>query len=310
LSIFFLGGTVSPSGGAAARTASATPGRTALVVDSGSDINDLIDDVLTSEGWSIQRVPDNQAILTIAATEPFDLIITGAKTHGPEDLELLREIRCVRPHQRLIILTEQWTPGDVIAAIREGAFSYLSAPFERYPLLEMVRNAMASSCWDDGIEILSATPDWVTLMARCDSVTADRLVQFLGGVREPVLPENDREAVVQAFREILLNAMEHGCKFDSNQYVEISFLRTRRAVVCRIKDPGQGFSLEELRHTAISSPAGDLISHTLVREEQGLRPGGFGLMMAKKLVDELIYNEQGNDVLLIKYLHPRASQVA
>ena len=59
----------------------------------------------------------------------------------------------------------------------------------------MVRNAMASSCWDDGIEILSATPDWVTLMARCDSVTADRLVQFLGGVREPVLPENDREAV-------------------------------------------------------------------------------------------------------------------
>ena len=147
-------------------------------------------------------------------------------------------------------------------------------------------------------------------MARCDSVTADRLVQFLQGVREPVLPQADRDAVVHAFREILRNAMEHGCKFDPTQHVEISFLRTRRAVVCRIKDPGQGFSLEELRHAAINSPAGDLISHTLVREEQGLRPGGFGLMMAKKLVDELIYNEQGNDVLLIKYLHPGASQVA
>jgi hypothetical protein len=34
----------------------------------------------------------------------------------------------------------------------------------------------------------------------------------------------------------------------------------------------------------------------------GIRPGGFGLLLSKKLVDDLIYSEQGNDVLLIKYL--------
>jgi anti-sigma regulatory factor (Ser/Thr protein kinase)/CheY-like chemotaxis protein len=299
---------VTPS--AVTPTASRTAERTALVVDSGPDINNLIDDVLTGEGWGIKRVSDNQALLPLAAADPFDLIITGAKSHGPEDLELLRKIRGVRPHQRLIILTEEWTPGDVIAAMREGAFSYLSGPFERYSLLEVVQDATESPCWDDGIEILSATPDWVSLMARCDVVTADRLVQFLRGVREPDLSEGDRDAVISAFREILLNAMEHGCKLDPNQYVEISFLRTRRAVVCRIKDPGQGFSLEEVRHAAINSPAGDLMSHTVIREEQGLRPGGFGLMMAKKLVDELIYNEQGNDVLLVKYLRRDASRVA
>jgi len=280
---------------------SPAPERSALVVDSGPEVNDLIDEVLTSEGWSIQRVLDNQAALSFAV-EPFDLIITGAKTLGPEDLELLRKIRRVRPHQRLIILTEQWTPGDVIAAMREGAFSYLSAPFERHSIVELVRQALDSPCWDDGIEILSATPAWVSLMARCDRVTADRLVQFLRGVREPDLPEPDRENVIYAFREILLNAMEHGCKFDPSQYVEISFLRTRRAVACRVKDPGEGFSLEEVRHAAINSPAGDFFSHIAVREEQGLRPGGFGVMMAKRLVDELIYNEQGNDVLLVKYL--------
>jgi hypothetical protein len=33
-----------------------------------------------------------------------------------------------------------------------------------------------------------------------------------------------------------------------------------------------------------------------------MRPGGFGILMAKKLVDELLYNEQGNEVLLVKYL--------
>jgi anti-sigma regulatory factor (Ser/Thr protein kinase) len=38
------------------------------------------------------------------------------------------------------------------------------------------------------------------------------------------------------------------------------------------------------------------------REARGLRPGGFGILMAKGLVDDLYYNEQGNEVLLIKYL--------
>ena len=105
-----------------------------------------------------------------------------------------------------------------------------------------------------------------------------------------------------------MNAMEHGGNFDPSQYVEISFIRGRRAVACRVKDPGQGFSLEELRHAAINSPAEDLFRHAIVREAQGLRPGGFGLLVAKKLVDELVYNDKGNDVLLVKYLHQITSQ--
>jgi anti-sigma regulatory factor (Ser/Thr protein kinase) len=39
------------------------------------------------------------------------------------------------------------------------------------------------------------------------------------------------------------------------------------------------------------------------REAQGIRPGGFGILMAKELVDDLLYNQQGNEVLLIKYLN-------
>ena len=170
----------------------------------------------------------------------------------------------------------------------------------------MVRAAMASPCWDDGIEIFSATREWVRLAARCDVTTADRLVQFLRGVRDPDIPEG----IICAFREVLLNAMEHGGHFDPSQHVEISFIRARRVVACRVKDTGNGFSLEELRHAAINNPADDLLNHVAVREARGLRPGGFGLLLAKKLVDELIYNEQGNEVLLVKYVDPAMSQPA
>jgi len=276
------------------------PQKTALVVASGDDIDELLASVLATEDWNIQRAVDNQDALSLARTKMFDLIITGLKTRGPEDLELLRLIRGARPHIRLIILTDEWTPGDVIAAMRQGAFSYFSAPFEPSALAQMVRAAMAEPCWDDGIEILSATPAWVRLTARCDLLTANRLVQFLHGVGG--IPQADKDQIISAFREILINAMEHGAHFDPSQHVEISFIRSRRAIACRVKDPGQGFSLHELRHATTGTSLEDLFNSVAVREEKGLRPGGLGMLLAKKLVDELIYDEKGNDVLLIKYL--------
>jgi DNA-binding response OmpR family regulator len=284
--------------------AAPTTEKTALVVESGRDIDELLTSVLASEGWRIQRVVDNQHLLALAGAKPFDLIVTGPKTHLAEDVELLRKIRSARPHVRLIILTDKFTPGDVIAAMREGAFSYFSAPFDASELAEMVRAAMAEPCWDDGIEVLSGTPEWISLTARCDLATADRLVQFLHGVRDPSIPEAEKDQVILAFREILINAMEHGGHFDTSQHVEISFIRARRAIACRVKDPGKGFSLEELRHAAAGNSPGDLFSHATVRDEQGMRPGGFGILLAKKLVDELIYNEKGNEVVLVKYLDP------
>jgi CheY-like chemotaxis protein len=276
------------------------PQKTALVVSSDDDIDELLMSVLVAEGWNTQRVVDNQDALSLARTKPFDLIITGRKTSGPEDLELLRLIRSARPHIRLIILTDEWTPGDIIAAMRQGAFSYVSAPFEPSALAKMVRAAMAEPCWDDGIEILSATPACVRLAARCDLLTANRVVQFLHGFGG--IPQADKDQIISAFREILINAMDHGAHFDPSQHVEISFVRSRRAITCRVKDPGQGFSLEELRHAATSTSLEELFNKVAVREEKGLRPGGLGILMAKKLVDELIYDKKGNDVLLIKYL--------
>jgi DNA-binding response OmpR family regulator len=284
------------------------PQKTALVVSSDGDIDELLMSVLVAEGWNTQRVVDNQDALSVSREKTFDLVITGRKTRGPEDIELLRKIRSARPHLRLIILTDKWTPGDIISAMREGAFSYFVAPFEASALAEMVHAAMAEPYWDDGIEILSATPAWVRLTARCDLRTADRLVQFLQGFGG--IPHADKNQVSSAFREILINAMEHGAHFDPSQHVEISFIRSRRAIACRVKDPGQGFSLEELRHAAVGSSPEDLFSHMAVREEQGLRPGGFGILLAKKLVDELIYDEKGNDVVLVKYLDQPTPPIA
>ena len=285
---------------AAAPTIGQTPPKIALVVDADPRVEAVLNAALDARHWSIQHASDNVAALAVAEARPCDLVLTSEKTSGREDVELLRKLRRVRPHIRLIILTDEATPSDVLASMREHAFSYFSRPISYEALACMIQLAAEGPCWDDGIEILSATPAWIRLAARCDLSTAERLVQFINEVAE--LPDKEKEDVATAFREILLNAIEHGGHFDPSQNVEIAYLRARHMVICRVKDPGQGFSLEEIRHTAMANPPEDPTRHDSYREAQGLRPGGYGVLIARHLVDDLIYDEKGNDVLLIKYL--------
>ena len=276
--------------------------RTALVVDPEPEVNAILRKALKPGEWDVVYVPDNQTALYLAEVRSYDLIVTAAKTTAKEDVDLLRKIRRVRSHTRLIILTDESTPADVVESMRERAFSHFSKPFSAASLTEMVRIAALGPCWDDGIEVVSATAEWISVIARCDRETADRLVHFFREISE--LPEPEADQVATAFREMLLNAIEHGGTFDPSQYVEISYIRTRKMVMCRIKDPGEGFSLEELHHAAVDNPSYDPIRHALFREAQGMRPGGYGLLMARHLVDELVYSEKGNEVLLVKYLQP------
>ena len=62
-----------------------------------------------------------------------------------------------------------------------------------------------------------------------------------------------------------------------------------------IKDPGS--TAEYLPHAALPD---DPFSHLDVRDKLGLRAGGFGLLICQGMVDEMRYNEPGNEVTLIK----------
>lgn len=278
------------------------PVRNALVVDADPALKSLLSSVLPRGLWAIHYVSSNKDALASILSKAFDLILTGENTSALQDVELLRTIRRLRPHTRLIILARESTPAAVLASMRAHAFSIFSAPYKNDELASMIRLAIASPPWDDGIEIISATPEWIRLRLRCEVHTADRLVQFLNEVAE--LPAAEREAVAFAFREMLMNAIEHGGQLDPGQFVEIEYVRAKHMVSCHIADPGSGFTLDEIPHAAIANPADSPIQHIELRKELGIRPGGYGILMAQKMVDELIYNEDGNEVLLVKYLKP------
>lgn len=246
--------------------------------------------------WEVRYARDNEEALAKAKAEAFDLILTNAATTGAEDVVLLRRLRSVRPHTRLIILTKQKMTGDVVHALRHHAFSYFTVPAPREDLRLMIESAMSEPVWDDGIELLQATIEYVVLAVRCDLQTLDRLMQFLRAGVE--LPEAEKEEVAFAFREIVLNAMEHGGKFDPGKFVEVCYLKSKRQVTCRVKDPGEGFSLQEVLDAEQRKPLPEVEGP----EGAEVEVEGLGILLAKHYVDELIYNESGNEVFLIKWL--------
>ena len=101
---------------------------------------------------------------------------------------------------------------------------------------------------------------------------------------------------------MLINAMEHGAGFDARKVVEVTAAKTARAIVYHFRDPGNGFSRESLTHAAQTPAMDDVGERGRARRPRELRPGGFGMLIARQVADELVYNEPGNEVILIKHI--------
>ena len=180
--------------------------------------------------------------------------------------------------------------------------SRLISELEVRDLLNVVQSALQASDAPQNIEVISAQPGWVELLAPCTLEAAEKMENFVERLGADLSPDVV-ESVSYAFKELLLNAIEWGGRLDPNHKVRIACLRTDRVLMYRIADPGPGFTFENLPHSAVSHP-GDPLVHVKHRQEKGIRPGGFGILMAKANVDELIYNEKHNEVVFMKYLDP------
>jgi len=276
--------------------------RCLLVFDADPAVHHVLGDLLKRFSSSIQDVYDRREALDCLRHTQCDLVLAGqGRNDGLEGIKLLRRARSLQPEAR-VILTGNQDPGGVVRAIRERAYSYFHKPIAEGPLSDMVQQALeAQATWRDDIKVISARPEWITLDVRCKLDAAERTTHF---IREILidLPAMVREDVASAFRELLMNGIEHGGKSDPRKRVRVSLLRTSRSVVGYVADPGRGFSLDLLPHAAISNPADSPIRHVEVRAEKGQRPGGFGILMTRNMVDDLLYNERGNAALFVKYL--------
>jgi DNA-binding NarL/FixJ family response regulator/anti-sigma regulatory factor (Ser/Thr protein kinase) len=274
--------------------------RSVLLVDSDPAVHEVFAHTLQRPDRRLEDLYDAHDALAQLRSSSFDLMVAGQGRNGLDGLKLLRRARAIQPELKVIVTGEP-DPVRVLGAIRHRAYGYFHKPLTPGPLAEMVQQALEAESWRDDIRVVSARPEWLTLDVRCKIDAADRTTHFLRELQTD-LPFQTREDIAVAFRELLMNAIEHGGKYDPRKRVRLSLLRASRSVIVHIHDPGSGFSLDFLPHAAISNPDGSPTRHVEIRAEQGQRPGGFGILMSRNLVDDLLYNERGNAVMFVKYL--------
>ena len=283
-------------------TTTRTAARHVLVVDDDGALRYAISAMLAQAGYRTEQASDGPEALRKLQQQPVDLLLLDIGLPGMNGLDVLAQTRSQATPPRVVMMTADDTPETLLKSFRGQAHRFIRKPFPPKRIVEVVNDVLeAHPDVSLPIEVISASPEWVEIVAPCSLEVGDRVREFVMQL-DATLPDDVRESVAQAFRELLTNAIEWGGHLDPGRTVRISCLRTKRMLLYRIADPGEGFDIKRLAHAAISNPDDDPLAHDRVRQEMGLRPGGLGLVMTKAFVDDIIYNEQRNEVVLVKYL--------
>lgn len=274
--------------------------RRILVVEDDQALNELLLEILGSSGYAASSVSDGAAALDQINANTFDLVLLDLGLPKVGGLEILQHLQSRTDSPKVIVMTGDHTPETILNVVQGQAYQFIAKPASNARILEAVEQALAGTREVMPIEVVSAKTDWVELLVPCQLENADRIESFMLGLNTK-LSQEVREAMGIAFRELLMNAIEWGGKLDPSRKVRIVCIRSDRILLYRIQDPGPGFSPANLQHAAIGNDPGQPYAHMAARSEKGLRPGGFGLMMTRTVVDELIYNEAHNEVVFIKH---------
>src|SRR5262245_1326358 len=271
-----------------------------LVVDDDPALHQVLADALKSDGHTLLHSIDAKKGLEMLEQEQVDLALIDYVMPEMDGFEFLDKLRTNHPQLKAIMITAYGTPEAVLGALRKQVCDFLVKPFSLADLRAAISTALAEDKLIK-IDVISARPEWVQLRVPCDLAAVPLLQRLLIQLKAD-LPEDTREAMAYAFREMLNNAIEHGGKLDPTNYVEVLCVRLKRAIIYWIKDPGEGFDPEKLEHAAVNNPSGDPFRHVTIRDEKGLRAGGFGILLTRQLIDELVYNERRNELMFVKYL--------
>ncbi len=112
-----------------------------LIVDDEESVRDSLYNWFIEDGFRVQCAADAKEALAMIETEDFDIIITDIKMPGMDGLEMHRRIRALNKEAIVIIMTAFASVETAVQALKDGAFDYVTKPFDPDDLSHLIRNA-------------------------------------------------------------------------------------------------------------------------------------------------------------------------
>ena len=112
-----------------------------LIVDDEESVRDSLFNWFIEDGYRVECAENARKALSILESENFDIILADIKMPGMDGLEMLKRIKSLRQDSIVIIITAFATVDTAVQALKDGAFDYVTKPFDPDDLSHLIRNA-------------------------------------------------------------------------------------------------------------------------------------------------------------------------
>ena len=112
-----------------------------LVVDDDPGVRESFRLIL-EDHYDVVDVPDGPSALNVVRTSPMDLVLLDIRLPGMDGIEVLERIKAIDDRAEVILVTAVKTVRTAVAAMKLGAFDYLTKPFEEDELLSLASRAL------------------------------------------------------------------------------------------------------------------------------------------------------------------------
>lgn len=269
----------------------------ALIIEQSENKFARIRDWLAEQGYTAVTTQKGREAIELARTRSPDLIVLDVNlndVHGSpvcETLKLCDETNLIP----IVMITRNGVHDDLQRGLRVRANAYLPIAEAPDRLGQAVETALA---WRRRA-LEAGHAGEVHFDLRSDAAYLKqahaKITELFG---RTTLSEKEVREMGQAVLEMGMNAIEWGNRGKLDALVNIVYRFDQEKATLIVRDEGPGFDPKNLPHAAKDD---DPVAHMLVRETLGLREGGFGIMLAKGMVDDVRYNELGNEVTLVKF---------
>lgn len=125
-----------------------------LIVDDEDSVRDSLYNWFIEDGYRVECAEDAKRALSILESDAFDIVLADIKMPGMDGLEMLKRIKSLRKNSIVIMMTAFATVDTAVQALKDGAFDYVTKPFDPDDLSHLIRNATKQISLTEENEIL------------------------------------------------------------------------------------------------------------------------------------------------------------
>jgi K+-sensing histidine kinase KdpD len=114
-----------------------------LVVDDEQTVADVCQEFLTTEGYQVSVASSGEEALKVLPGLHPDVILTDINMPGISGIEVVRQAKALDPEMCVIVLTGHASTGNAIDALRQGAYDYVTKPFDLEAVNKIIKSGLA-----------------------------------------------------------------------------------------------------------------------------------------------------------------------